>query len=34
VVSTASFTVPSGSVTGESLVITPSETQYFYLTIQ
>jgi len=33
-VSTVTFTVPEGTVTGEGLVFTPSDTQYFVLGIQ
>jgi len=33
-ISVVTFTVPSGSVTGEGLVFTPSDTQYFVLGIQ
>jgi len=33
-VSTVTFTVPEGTVTGEGLVFTPSDTEYFVLGIQ
>jgi len=33
-ISVVTFTVPEGSVTGEGLVFTPSDTQYFVLGIQ
>jgi len=33
-ISVVTFTVPAGSVTGEGLVFTPSDTQYFVLGIQ
>ncbi|MBN95382.1 MAG: hypothetical protein CL928_15165 [Deltaproteobacteria bacterium] len=33
-VSTVTFTVPEGTVTGEGLVFTPSDTQYFVLGIE
>jgi len=33
-ISVVTFTVPQGSVTGEGLVFTPSDTQYFVLGIQ
>jgi len=33
-VSAVTFTIPDGTVTGESMVITPNATEYFHLTIQ